>query len=86
MQVFIPMNLGSDHWIVARMDLRKKNVWIYDLLVAIRDDKMYKDKFKTLQASSLDDQNMLDSTRSDMTCGVPTFEMSKYVRCATKRA
>ena len=43
------MNLGSNHWIVARMDLCKKNVWIYDLLVAIRDDKMYKDKFKTLQ-------------------------------------
>ncbi|KAL9435605.1 hypothetical protein AB3S75_024813 [Citrus x aurantiifolia] len=24
--VFIPMNLGGDHWIVARVDLRKKNV------------------------------------------------------------
>ena len=38
------MNLGGDHWIVARVDLRKKNVWIYDSLVAVRDDKTVGEK------------------------------------------
>ncbi|KAL9416707.1 hypothetical protein AB3S75_039822 [Citrus x aurantiifolia] len=47
--VFIHVNLGGDQWIVARVDIRKKNVWIDDSLVAVRDDKTYKDKFKSLE-------------------------------------
>ena len=49
MQVFILVDLGRNYWIVARVDLCKKNVWIYDSLVAVRDDKTYKDKFKPLE-------------------------------------
>ena len=43
------MNLGGDHWVLARADLRARRVWIYDSLVTFREDKTYLRKFKPLQ-------------------------------------
>ena len=49
MWIFIHVNLGSDHWVLARADLRAKRVWIYDSLITFSDDKTYLPKFKPLQ-------------------------------------
>ncbi|KAH9725577.1 ULP PROTEASE domain-containing protein [Citrus sinensis] len=47
--IFIPVNLGGDHWVLARADLRARRMRIYDLLVTFREDKTYLRKFKPLQ-------------------------------------
>ncbi|KAL9453919.1 hypothetical protein AB3S75_009510 [Citrus x aurantiifolia] len=47
--IFIPVNLGGDHWVLARADLRARRMWIYDLLVTFRKDKTYLRQFKPLQ-------------------------------------
>ncbi|XP_052295904.1 uncharacterized protein LOC127901897 [Citrus sinensis] len=47
--IFIPVNLGGDHWVLARADLRARRMQIYDLLVTFREDKTYLRKFKPLQ-------------------------------------
>ncbi|GAY63585.1 hypothetical protein CUMW_226790 [Citrus unshiu] len=47
--MFIPVNLGSDHWVLARANLRAKRVRIYDSLVTFHDEKIYLRKFKPLQ-------------------------------------
>lgn len=47
--MFIPVNLGGDHWILAGGDLRAKRMWIYDLLVTFRDSKTYVGQFKPFE-------------------------------------
>lgn len=47
--VFIPVNLGGDHWVLARVDFRTNKIWIYDSLVTFRDDKTYKDQFRAFE-------------------------------------
>lgn len=47
--MFIPVNLGGDHWILAGADLRAKRMWIYDLLVTFRDSKTYVGQFKPFE-------------------------------------
>ncbi|GAY60487.1 hypothetical protein CUMW_202330 [Citrus unshiu] len=39
--IFIPVNLGGDHWVLARAALRAKRVRIYDSLVTFCNDKIY---------------------------------------------
>ena len=48
-QLLIPVNLDSAHWVLARVDFRKNKVWIYDSLLTFRDDKRYKLKFKPFE-------------------------------------
>ena len=43
------MNLGSDHWMLAKVVLYNKKVSIYDSMVAVCDFNMYKDLFKPLE-------------------------------------
>ena len=72
-QVFIPVNLDCEHWVLAQVDFHKNKVWINDSLLSFRDDKKYEfSSSGRLKLSSLDDWNMLDSTTSDQSCGVPT--------------
>ncbi|XP_024035640.1 putative ubiquitin-like-specific protease 1B [Citrus clementina] len=47
--IFIPVNLGGDHWVLARADLRARRMQIYDSLVTFCEDKTYLRKFKPLQ-------------------------------------
>ncbi|KDO37273.1 hypothetical protein CISIN_1g032006mg [Citrus sinensis] len=47
--IFIPVNLGGDHWVLALADLRARRMRIYDSLVTFREDKTYLRKFKPLQ-------------------------------------
>lgn len=46
--IFIPVNLGGDHWVLAQANLRTKRVRIYDSLVTFRDNKTYLRKCKPL--------------------------------------
>ena len=48
-QVFIPVNLDRDHWVLARVDFRKIKVYIYDSLLIFQDDKKYKFQFKPFE-------------------------------------
>ena len=49
LQVLIPINLEDNHWVVARVDFRRKKISIYDSMKEFREDKTYGQLLKSLQ-------------------------------------
>ena len=49
LQVLIPINLEDNHWVVARVDFRRKQISIYDSMKEFREEKMYGQLLKSLQ-------------------------------------
>ena len=41
LQVLIPINLEDNHWVVGRVDFRRKQISIYDSMKEFREDKTY---------------------------------------------
>ncbi|KAK9229377.1 hypothetical protein WN944_022339 [Citrus x changshan-huyou] len=48
-RVLIPINLEDNHWVVARVDFRRKQISIYDSVKEFREDKTYGQLLKPLQ-------------------------------------
>ena len=49
LHVLISINLEDNHWVVARVDFRRKQIFIYDLMKEFREDKTYGQLLKPLQ-------------------------------------
>ena len=45
----IPIHLEDNHWVVARVDFRRKQISIYDSMKEFREDKTYGQILKPLQ-------------------------------------
>lgn len=48
-QVFFLINLEDNHWIIVRVDLRHKKVWVNDSMIEDRNDKTYCRLFKLFE-------------------------------------
>ena len=49
LQVLIPINLEDNHWVLARVDFRRKQISIYDSMKEFCQDKTYGQLLKPLQ-------------------------------------
>ena len=49
LHVLILINLEDNHWVVARVDFRRKKISIYDSMKEFREDKTYGQLLKPLQ-------------------------------------